>query len=261
MFLARNLNPMVRENTSRTGTIARIDAFGILGEPYPERVWVLENRGENEYDALNLQLEKRESNNWAGRISYSLSSSRGTASAQGAANLQQVLTDLNLEENWGPSPVDRTHVFTTNGRVTVPKTGGLMIGATARYMSGAPFTIHDTNIDADRNGEFFDPLPAGIYSGSAVDAMQSVENEGGRNGARGPDFFQLDMKVSYRVRRLGGQRTLDISADIFNVTNRANFANTNGDRRVGAETFLRPASLYGGSGFPLQMQIGARFAF
>ena len=32
MFLARNLNPMVRANTSRTGPITRVDAFGVLGE-------------------------------------------------------------------------------------------------------------------------------------------------------------------------------------------------------------------------------------
>jgi UDP-glucose 6-dehydrogenase len=62
------------------------------------------------------------------------------------------------------------------------------------------------------------------------------------------------------VRRLGAQRTLDIAADIFNVTDRVNFNNPSGDRRLAA-TFLRPTSLYGGSGFPRQVQIGARFAF
>src|SRR5688500_19542672 len=40
MFLARNLNPMLRVNTTRTGALSRIDAFGVLGEPYTERVWV-----------------------------------------------------------------------------------------------------------------------------------------------------------------------------------------------------------------------------
>ena len=32
MFLQSNLNPMIRANTSRTGPITRIDAFGVLGE-------------------------------------------------------------------------------------------------------------------------------------------------------------------------------------------------------------------------------------
>jgi hypothetical protein len=44
-------------------------------------------------------------------------------------------------------------------------------------MSGAPFTIYDSAIDADKNGELLDPLPAGVYSGVASnpDAMQNVE--------------------------------------------------------------------------------------
>jgi hypothetical protein len=260
MFLTRNINPMVRANTSRTGAITRVDAFGILGESYPERVWLLENAGDNEYDALNLQLEKREADGWSGRLSYSLSKSRGTASAQGDDNTYQVLTDLNLDDWRGPSPVDRRHTLTMGGRVAVPKTGGVMLGVTSRYMSGTPFTIIDTSFDPDRNGELTDPLPAGVYSGTAIDAMQNVENKGGRNGAIGPNFYQLDMKVSYRLRKLGAQRTLDITADVFNVTNRANFNNPSGDRRLTA-TFLRPTSLYGGSGFPRQVQIGARFAF
>ena len=77
MFLARNLNPMVRANTSRTGPITRVDAFGVLGEPYSQQVWVMENTGHSDYNALNLSLEKRYANSWSGRISYSLSKSRG----------------------------------------------------------------------------------------------------------------------------------------------------------------------------------------
>ena len=45
MFLAKNLNPMVRVNTTRTGAITRVDAFGELDEAYTERVWVMENTG------------------------------------------------------------------------------------------------------------------------------------------------------------------------------------------------------------------------
>src|SRR5262249_17111266 len=53
MFLARNLNPMVRANTTASGAITRVDAFGVLGDTYTERVWVMENIGYNDYDALN----------------------------------------------------------------------------------------------------------------------------------------------------------------------------------------------------------------
>lgn len=70
MFLAYNLYPMARANTSRTGPIVRVDAFGVLGETFNDRVWVMDNSGYNDYQALNLSLEKRYANNWSGRVSY-----------------------------------------------------------------------------------------------------------------------------------------------------------------------------------------------
>jgi hypothetical protein len=200
MFLQRNLNPMIRANTSRTGPITRLDAFGVLGEPYVSRVWLVENTGKNQYDALNLQLEQRFSKYWSGRASYSLSSSRGTASAQADRNLLQVGTNLNLDQLSGPVSVDRRHILTLSGRVEIPKTHGANLSATMRYMSGAPFTIQDTSVDADRNGELFDPLPAGTYSGTASGALQNVKYKGGVNGAYGPNFFQTDLRITYRHR-------------------------------------------------------------
>lgn len=259
MFLARNLNPMIRANTSRTGPITRVDAFGVLGETYNQQVWVMENTGENDYDALNLQLEKRMSNNWSGRISYSLGYSRGTAENQADKNQLQVLTDLRLDDWYGPSQVDRRHILAVSGQVDVPKTFGANVSATLRYMSGAPFTIHDTSIDANQNGELFDPLPSGTYSGSALNAMTDVESDGGRNGARGPDYLQLDIRAGWRIRARQNQ-ALNIFLDIFNVTNRANFDNPSGDRRIPA-TFLVLTNLRGGGGFPRQAQVGVRYQF
>lgn len=68
MFLSRNLNPMVRADTTRTGAITRVDAFGVLGEPYSQQVWLLENTGESVYDAMQFQLEKRHTKGWSARL-------------------------------------------------------------------------------------------------------------------------------------------------------------------------------------------------
>ena len=261
MFLARNLNPMLRANTSRTGPLVRVDAFGVLGEPYTERVWVMENTGFNDYDALNLSLEKRYSNNWSGRISYSLSKSRGTAENQADKNTYQKLTDLNLDDFEGPSSVDRRHIVSLNGRTEIPKTGGATLAATFRYMTGAPFTIFNSNIDVDQNGELIDPSPAGTYSGTAANSalMTNVKNNGGRNGAIGPDYLQLDLRAGWR-QRLKGTHAVEAFLDIYNVTNRANFDNPSGDERV-TSTFLVLTNLRGGGGFPRQAQFGVRYMF
>lgn len=258
MFLGRNLNPMVRANTTRTGAITRSDAFGVLGEPYSQQVWVMENTGESAYDALNLSLEKRYANNWSGRVSYSLSTASGTAFDQADTNTYQVLTDLNLDDLKGPTNADRRHILSINGRAEIPKTKGVTVSSTLRYMSGAPFTIFDSNTDVNQNGELNDPLPAGSYSGTAVNAMQGVESQGGRNGAVGPDYFQIDVRAGWRGRLPGG--SLDIFLDIFNITNRANWNNPSGDRRLTA-TFLQLNALRGGSGFPRSANFGLRYAF
>lgn len=263
MYLSRNLNPMIRADTTRTGAITRVDAFGVLGEPYSQQVWVFENNGEALYDALNLQLEKRHAHGWSGRVSYSLSYARGTASNQTARDTDQFQTDLRLDSRWGPMSVDRRHILSISGQAEIPKTGGAMVASAVRYMSGSPFTLFDSGIDADRNGELDDPLPAGIYSGTAPNAMTNVWNRGGRNGAYGPDYFQVDLRAGWR-RRIS-KHTLELFVDVYNVTNRANFENPinttiGADRRLTA-TFLVPTQLRGGSGFPRQAQLGVRYTF
>jgi hypothetical protein len=261
MFLARNLNPMSRINTSRTGALTRADAFGVLGELYSERVWVMENTGHNTYDALNVSLEKRYANGWSGRVSYSLSKSFGTAENQADKNTYQVGTDLRLDRWEGPSSVDRRHILALNGRAEVPKTGGMTLAATLRYMSGSPFTIFNSNIDVDQNGELTDPSPAGSYDGTQPGAtlMTGVKNDGGRNGAIGPDYFQLDVRAGWRTA-IHGRQNAEVFIDIFNVTNRANFDNPSGDERL-RSTFLVLTNLRGGGGFPRQAQFGIRYTF
>jgi hypothetical protein len=262
MFLARNLNPALRVDTSRTGALTRSDAFGVLGEPYAQQVWAFENNGESTYNALNLSLEKRYANKWSGRVSYSLSKAEGTGFEQADRNTYQVGTDMNLDLYSAVTNADRRHVLSLGGQTEIPKTGGITLSSTMRYMTGAPMTIYDSSIDADRNGELVDPVPAGTYSGTApLDAMKGVEYQGGRNGAVGPDYFQLDARAGWRHRIQN--KTLELFLDIYNITNRANFdnpINANLDRRTPA-TFLVLTNLRGGGGFPRQALMGARFVF
>ena len=264
MFLSRNLLPMVRADTTRTGAITRVDAFGIFGADavnYKQQVWVFENTGESTYDALNLQLEKRYANRWSGRISYSLSKSSGTATDQADRNTDQFLTDLRLDAREGPTLVDRRHILSVAGRFEVPKTGGMTLATTQRYMTGSPYTIYNSNVDVDQNGQLDDPVPAGTYSGLGENALKDVEYKGGRNGAYGPDYFQVDLRAGWR-RRIQ-ERTLEAFIDVFNLTNRTNLDNPTvaaSDQRTPA-TFLVLTNLRGGSGFPRSVQFGMRFAF
>ena len=85
-----------------------------------------------------------------------------------------------------------------------------------------------------------------------------VENKEERNGAYGPGFFQLDMRIGYRIG-LPHSLRIDVFGEIFNVTNRANFANPSGNQGAPA-TFLVLQALRDG-GVPRTGQLGIRFAF
>jgi outer membrane receptor protein involved in Fe transport len=262
MPLRYNLNPAIKQTTERVAPITRVDFLGIANQlgisPFVGDVFTYENIGDTRYDGLNVQLEKRLTNNWSARVSYGLGYGRGnTSGIPTAVNDFQVLADRHLELNEGPTNLNRRHTVTLSGRVEVPWVRGLTASAIARMTSGVPFTIHDSTVDANRNNIAVDPLPAGTYSGVGENAL-TVDNKGGRNGAYGPGSLQIDLRAGYRMRPRGAQ-TLDLFAELFNITNEPNFANPSGDRRT-IETFLVPTSLAGG-GFPRQFQIGARFGF
>ena len=259
--LAYDLNPALRANTSRTGALTRFDLRGIASQlglsPFRNNVWIRENIGKSAYDGLSVQLEKRFSNFWGARASYSLGSARGnTDGSPDAINNFQVLEERNLDLTWGPLAVDRKHLITLSGRLEVPRTGGLTVSAVHRFMSGRPINMINSAVDADRNGRLFDPLPAGTYKGTGQNAI-TVENKGGRNGARGPTYSELDLRLGYRLQ-VGGVRTLDMFAEVFNVTNEPNFNLPTGDLR--SASFLSVGSLFGG-GIPRQLQVGVRLGF
>jgi hypothetical protein len=259
--LRYNLNPATKQTTGRTAPITRVDLRGVASQlgisPFAGDVWIVEYVGESVYNGLNLQIEKRFSNFWGARFSYGLGKGHGnTNGLPTATNDFQVLAERNLDLNEGPTNLDRRHTATLSGRVELPWLPGLQASMLARMMSGQPFTIHNTNIDVNRNNLGNDPVAAGTYSGTGQNAI-TVENVGGRNGAYGPGLLQVDLRFGYRVRP-GEGRSLDFFAEIFNITDEPNFANPTGDMR--SASFLIPASLSGG-GFPRQFQIGARFGF
>ena len=223
---------------------------------YAASVLTRVNEGEIDYDAVMVGLEKRYSRNHQYRVSYTWSHSRGNTSGAGApASNFQFLDDMNLDMNEGPTNVDRPHNFVFSGAAMVPGTG-LTISTVIRYLSGTPFSITDSTTDPDRNGILIDPLPAGTYSGTGDESI-TVESDGGRNGARGPDFFQADFRLGYRFK-LGGVRTAELFGEVFNATDRVNFDNPTGDRF--SSNFLRTTAFRPGA-IPRTAQFGARVQF
>ena len=134
-----------------------------------------------------------------------------------------------------------------------------------RARSGTPISLRNTTFDHDSNGltanEYLAP---GTYTGAAPEALSpnaipyTVEYDGGRAGGRGPGYAQVDLRAGYRIQ-LGGGRTLDAFLDVFNLANRANFANPLVDQRLPA-TFLRLLDV-SDEGPTRTAQINVRYGF
>jgi hypothetical protein len=220
LLMARALNPTlratavtspnVRQGSALLTTITTALQAARPGfTPFTGNVTTFENVGETDYDALMLQLEKRFSRGYSARLAYTLASSRGNTSGGGIPfSVFQVLDDLSLDRNEGPTAFDQRHNLVVSGTALVPRTGGLSVSWVARALSGTLFTIFDSRVDEDRNGTLGDPLPAGTYSGSGANAI-TVESDGARNGAYGPAFFKLDLRAGYRFN-LSEARRLDV---------------------------------------------------
>jgi len=251
-LMLRDLNPGLRATTARTSTLTRINS-----PAFAASVFTPVNEGQIDYDALEAALVRRFASNYSFRISYTLGSSRGNTSGLGIPTSPfQVLDDLNLALNQGPSNFDRRHNLVISGQAVVPKTTGMTVAWVARALSGTRFSVTDSTTDPDRNGTFAEPLPAGSYAGTGRNPYTAdVDSE--RNGATGPGFFQLDLRLGYRLRP-GAGRSLDLFADVFNVSNRANFDNPIGDRR--STDFFNLTALRAGA-VPATLQLGARFEF
>jgi hypothetical protein len=256
LLMLQDLNYGLRTSTARTATLVR--NLSPIASQFVAAVNEPMNVGEIDYDALEIGLVKRFSQNYQYRVSYTLGYGRGNTSGAGIpTSTFQLLDNMNLEANRGPVNVDRRHNLVISGLALVPHTHGLNLSWVARALSGSPFSLTDSNLDPDRNGQFQEPLAAGDYTNPTAENPFPVTADATRNGARGPGFFQLDMRLGYLIN-LRQARRLNLFLDIFNVTNRANFDNPTGDRR--STDFLNLVGLRAGA-VPTTVQLAARFEF
>ena len=273
LLMTLNLNPLFRPTpNTQTSTPIRIGSPTLTVAtaalqakydkfvPFSQAVNQIVNAGRLDYNAIMLQMKKRFSHNYSAQVSYTYGRSRGNTT--GATNAPgsgfQVGQDMHLDLNEGPTNFDIPHNFTISGTALIPRTGGLNVSWVGRALSGSPFTLLNSNFDPDQNGIQAEPLPAGDYSGPGKDGYTVKSYKAERNGARGPGFFEFDTRLGYGFN-LHNRRRLEISADLFNLTNRTNFANPGNDQA--APTSFLILTGYNTSYTPRKVQAGLRIEF
>lgn len=218
------------------------------------RIW--QGGGFAEYDGLNLSLKGRANDKFDFQVNYTLSKAEGNVlagadefritdaghQADFAGRGDQSVNPLNpfCDACTGPLNTDARHRFTLAGFYRGP--WGLSISSIFRYRSALPYT---ENLGVDANGDGFTiDLPPG----------QKVNN------LRGSSFSQLDLRVAKQFT-FGGDVTLEILAEVFNLFNSKNPAGYVGNRNAG--NFGEPTSFAGDANQLEQRvaQLGLRVAF
>jgi hypothetical protein len=199
--------------------------------PYPDstlrQIIASETRGESWYSGLQVGLQRRFRSHYGYSAAYAWSTAENNTDGPKAFPQDQT----NLMADRGPVPNDARHQLTATGTVSGPR--GLQLAAIVYARSALPYNI-TTGADDNRNGVTND-RPRGV----------------GRNSARGSALFQADVRLS-KVFLPAGRR-LEVLVEAFNVFNRVNLTEYNGN--ASGREFGTPSS----SGPPRQLQFGVRF--
>ena len=183
------------------------------------------------YQAVELTLDRRFSNNWSALASYRWSRLRGNfegfyrddngQSDPAISSLYDFPTndpsytaigvpqfgyrgDIRYLGETGILPLDRPQQFKAVGHYLFPK--GINVGMGLNVTSGAPLTPFAANPNYSTGGEIPEaPRGSGIQT---VDGFKT----------RTPVLTDVDLQASYKLA-LGGRRSLTMLADAFNVFN------------------------------------------
>jgi hypothetical protein len=207
-----------------------------------------DERFNTDYKSLEVSLEKRQSNRWSGRLSYTLAK---------ANDVGTITDNLNPRADYGRSNLDNRHALAASTNVDVWR--GLGAGFVFRAYSGYP--INET-IGSDVNGDNAPNNPdrpvQGIHDRAPFSTRPIASEIGAdgraiRNGIDGEKTVLLDARFQYlwRIQRYQA----GLFWELYNVTNRNNFGNPTGARN--SDEYLIPDEV----GAARSMQIGFRLTF
>jgi hypothetical protein len=204
---------------------------------------------DTDFNSLELELEKRMSKHWAGRISYTYARCFDVAS---------IIVDSDPRLDYGRCDRDNTHAFATSANIDL--THGFGAGFVFRTYSGYPIneTVgSDVNADGTNNDRPTKGVNdvAALPSGRSPAIVSDVDSRGVavRNGINGQRKTILDGRFQY-TRQIGRYQA-GFFLEIYNLTNHTNFGNPTGARN--SANFLVPIV----ADNPRTAQLGVRFIF
>ncbi len=207
----------VRINTPAPGVTPRPDpTWGVIQQT--------QSRGEHDYKAFFVRVDKRFANRHQYLLSYTL------AKQENNGGVTAVTDFYNRDLDWGPGNADRRHAFVASGSVMLPF--DITFGTVFNLRSTAPFNStagRDLNRDGTAASDYVPGTTRNMGNRDTARMLEAVNAWRGQNG-RGPipasqidtnEYRRLDMRASKSLAA-GGDRKLELIAQVFNVLGRDN---------------------------------------
>jgi outer membrane receptor for ferrienterochelin and colicin len=258
-------------------------AFAAAGQPLLGSVRNDEAINRSHYDGTNFSFRQRMTHRFSINATYTLAwaySYNGGAATY--RNYPRLATNPFAPYEWGPDFNDERHHVTVSGIVDLPK--GLQLSPIMQFGSARPYNLTNSSNTLNTGGgtgtavvvPTNNPTNWLAFSGNKTGAQNCFY---GLNGVtqgctiakydplRGEPFFELDMRLAKNIK-FGDRMNLQLMAQAFNLTNRANYGNNFG---VGGATIADPTHFGHPQGFinpastiiphALWGELGVRFTF
>ena len=200
------------------------------------------------YDGVNFSVRKRMSAQFQLTANYTLAWAYGYDSGGGSyRNYPRLATAPFASWEWGPSPNDERHHVTVASVVNLPK--GFDIAPILQYGSARPYGLTNSSNTLNTGGGTAtavvvpksEPTNWLAFAGNNTGAQNCFYGLNGAaanctiakyNPLRGEPFFQLDTRLAKKFK-FGERTNLQLIAEAFNLTNRANYGNNYGSEALG----------------------------
>jgi outer membrane receptor protein involved in Fe transport len=251
-----NIDQKVATGTDSSGNVILTRplsaAFGAAGQPVLASVRNDTSINRNRYDGVNLSFRQRMSRHFSLNANYTLAWAYGYDAGGFTAfrNYARNGYDPFASYEWGPMTNDERHHITVSGLVDLPK--GFQFAPILQFGTARPYNL--TNSDNTLN-------TGGGTSNAVVVPVNDQKNyfafAGNDTGAqncfyltnnctiakfdplRGNAFFELDAKFAKNIR-LGERMNVQLVAQAFNLTNKANYGNNFGGSIADQASFGHP---------------------
>lgn len=227
-------------------------AFEAAGVPVLGSVRDESSIGRSRYDGLNFVYKKRLSHHFSVNASYTLAWAYGYDENPYHSYAKDPLKQLNPQD-WGPNPNDERHHITVSGLIKLPY--GIDFAPILQYGSARPYDItspHDYLGFGNGSANYGVLVPVGDqknYTYALTSGMSSAQlREAYFTGAlttakfdsqRGDATFNLDTRLAKNIKLWREGLNLQVIAQAFDLTNRANYGNDFG-KNISSSTYREP---------------------